>query len=90
MGDGKLHHYPRKKCRETRYPSAPPKPPSSPPDFVPVHFMDGNLFAICRTPGAGHRSKTYRRDHVTCPACLKKMNKSMVMAEASYGVPLRD
>jgi len=52
--------------------------------------MDGNLFAICRTPGAGHRSKTYRRDHVTCPACLKKMNKSMVMAEASYGVPLRD
>ena len=71
MGDGKLHHT-RKKCRETRYPSAPPRS-LPPPDSAPVHFMDGNLFAICRVVGAGMRLKTNQPGKVTCPACLKKM-----------------
>ena len=72
MGDAKLHHSPRRKCRDTRYPSAPRGTPE-PGQEIPVHFMDGNLFAVCRVSGAGMRLKTNQPGKVTCPACLKRM-----------------
>lgn len=74
MGDAKLRHYPRKKCRDAPYPSA-PRGTADPGPEIPVHFMDGNLFAVCRVAGAGMRLKTNQPGKVTCPACLKRMKQ---------------
>lgn len=77
MHNAKRHFPAFKRPGEPRYPSKPATGLPEPTEAIPVHFMDGNLFAICRVAGAGMRIKTNKASHVTCRACLKQMKKDL-------------
>lgn len=57
------------------YRLTPVKGQAEPPAEIPVHFMTGDLFVVCRVRSVGMRLKTTRVDKITCPACLKKMRE---------------
>ncbi len=77
--DGKLNYQSIDRRRDRpAYPLTPVKQPRITGDGGPVHMLTPKLFKLCRKKGAGLQLGTNAVRHVTCPACLKKLESSHV------------